>query len=137
MCPFETDTANETDTPGAERSEAVPRDDPTRAAIAILARARAQCAALGVAPDELGNLLLDEAMLAWLMGERSERDVRKRLMEAMSEDVRKWYSRARVATGQCDCVQEVHLAGLLEAETMDREAGAVASFGAPLRLRPG
>lgn len=87
--------------------------------IAILAEARSRCAQLGVAPAQLGDLFLDEAMLAWLLGEWDERAVRKRLMEAMSEDVRKWYARVKLATGQCDCVPEVHLSGLLEMETLE------------------
>lgn len=85
----------------------------------ILAQARAQCVALGIEADRLGTLLLDEAMLAWLMAGWPERDVRERLLEAMGRDVRQWYGRARVATGQCDCVQEVQLAGQIEAEAMD------------------
>ncbi|MGB6105283.1 MAG: hypothetical protein WBF88_15685 [Pusillimonas sp.] len=90
-------------------------------AVAILAEARSRCAQLGVAPAQLGDLFLDEAMLAWLLGDWDERAVRKRLMEAMSEDVRKWYARVKLATGQCDCVPEVHLSGLLEMEALERK----------------
>ncbi len=87
-------------------------------AVRILADARAECVALGVDPDRLGTMLLDEAMLSWLIAGWSERDVRERLLEAMGRDVRQWFGRARVATGQCDCVQEVQLAGQMEAEAL-------------------
>lgn len=90
-------------------------------AVTILAEARSRCAQLGVTPKQLGDMFLDEAMLAWLMADHDERAVRKRLMEAMSEDVRKWYARVKLATGQCDCVPEVHLSGLLEMETLQQE----------------
>ncbi|MBN9472461.1 MAG: hypothetical protein J0H72_00340 [Burkholderiales bacterium] len=95
------------------------RDAGTAAAVEILSDARRRCLELGITSEQLGGLLLDEAMLAWLMSEWSERDVRRKLMEAMGQDVKTWYARARVATGQCDCVQEVHLAGLLEMEEAD------------------
>ncbi len=88
-------------------------------AVAILSDARRRCLELDITSEQLGGLLLDEAMLAWLMSDWSERDVRRKLMEAMGQDVKTWYARARVATGQCDCVQEVHLAGLLEMEEAD------------------
>ncbi|MEK7945624.1 hypothetical protein WKR98_12780 [Pigmentiphaga sp. YJ18] len=88
----------------------------TARAVQILSDARRRCLELGITSEDLGGLLLDEAMLAWLISDWSERDVRRKLMEAMGQDVKMWYARARVATGQCDCVQEVHLAGLLEME---------------------
>ncbi|MBP6819526.1 MAG: hypothetical protein KBC46_09505 [Ferrovibrio sp.] len=111
MSPSDTATIPNNDNDAAERR---------RRAVAILAKARAEAMQLGVDPADLGNMFLDEAMLAWLIAEWPERDMRKRLMEAMMDDVKKWYSRARVATGQCDCVQEVHLAGMIEAEALEQ-----------------
>ncbi|MEL3892611.1 hypothetical protein V6B08_20200 [Ferrovibrio sp. MS7] len=111
MSPSDTATIPNNDNDAAERR---------RRAVAILAKARAESMQLGVDPADLGNMFLDEAMLAWLIAEWPERDMRKRLMEAMMDDVKKWYSRARVATGQCDCVQEVHLAGMIEAEALEQ-----------------
>lgn len=108
-------------------------------AVEILSDARRRCLELGITSEQLGGLLLDEAMLAWLMSEWSERDVRRRLMEAMGQDVKTWYARARVATGQCDCVQEVHLAGLLEMEEADNPRppilqGAATGFSTLARI---
>lgn len=88
------------------------------ASVAALARARAECLATGISAEQFSDLLLEEAMLAWLVADWPERKVRERLMRALTEEVKAWFARARVATGQCDCVQEVHLAALVEAEGM-------------------
>lgn len=88
---------------------------PGRSPIEILARARAECLALGIAPAELGNLLLDEAALSWLMADLDENDVKSRLRRVFQHDMRIWMARAHRAAGQCDCVREVHFAGIFEA----------------------
>ena len=106
--------------PSETATQAQPGVEARQNAIAALARARAECLASGISPEQLTDLLLDEAMLAWLVADWPERKVRERLMRAVSEDVRNWFARARVATGQCDCVQEVHLAALLESEAQNR-----------------
>ena len=79
-----------------------------------IAQARARCLALGVSPETLAEAFIEEALLAWMMAELSEHDIHTRLTEVMRKDVREWFYRARTATGQCDCVREVHFAALEE-----------------------
>lgn len=90
-------------------------------AVQAIAKARAECASLGLEPERMAELFLDESILAWMVADWNEKNIRDRLMSAISDDVKKWFARARVATGQCDCVQEVHFDALFELETLRQD----------------
>jgi hypothetical protein len=78
--------------------------------VKAIARARAECFESGLSPEAIGTLFVQEALLAWMIEGLSEHQIHERLTAAMRGDLREWFYRARVATGQCDCVREVHLA---------------------------
>jgi hypothetical protein len=40
----------------------------------------------------------------------SEHQIHERITAALRVDLREWFFRAHLATGQCDCVREVHFA---------------------------
>jgi hypothetical protein len=82
------------------------RDDATRLAEAILARARAECIAAGVTPRQLADLLLPEALLALMMAGLDEHETVRVFRDYLARDVRQWYLQAGVATERCDCARE-------------------------------
>lgn len=84
-------------------------------AVLILARARAECVALGLDPLRLGELFLEEASLAWLVGGLDDAQVRARLDVLVDRSVRPWLAQLRHRAGVCDCVAEVHFEALCAA----------------------
>jgi len=84
-------------------------------AVLILAKARAQCLAMGLDPVRLGELLVEEASLAWLVGGLDDAQIRTRLDSLVDGSVRPWLARLRHRSGICDCVAEVHFEALCEA----------------------
>lgn len=94
--------------------------DPVDEAVLLLARARAQCLALGLDPVLLGELLVEEASLAWLVGGLDDSQIRARLDKLLDASVRPWLARLRHRSGICDCVAEVHMQALCEATSSER-----------------
>ncbi len=92
-----------------------PREGMQEQAVRSLARARAECLALGLAPDELARLLVEEAALAWLIAGSDDQEIRAQLDAVVSESVKPWLARLRHRSGLCDCVAELHIAALCEA----------------------
>ncbi|MBK8324227.1 MAG: hypothetical protein IPL06_16255 [Betaproteobacteria bacterium] len=82
--------------------------------VEILAAARARCIDGGLEPSALGNLFMQEALLAWMVDGMTEHDIHVRIRELVRKDLRAWFYNARLATGQCDCVREVHFDGMEE-----------------------
>jgi hypothetical protein len=83
-----------------------------------LAGTRSRCLELGLEPEALAKLFAQEALLAWMMAGLSEHQIHERLTDLMRRDLREWFYLARMATGQCDCVREVHIAGLEELKAL-------------------
>jgi hypothetical protein len=79
-----------------------------------IAGLRAECLESGIEPAVLGDLLVEEALLAWMMHGLSEQQIHQRATEKLRRDLREWFFRARAVTGQCDCVREVHMNGMVE-----------------------
>jgi hypothetical protein len=79
-------------------------------AVKAIARARAECFESGLSPEAIGTLFAQEALLAWMIEGMSERQIHERITAALRVDLREWFFRAHLATGQCDCVREVHFA---------------------------
>ena len=98
------------------------RDDATRLAEAILARARAECIAAGVTPRQLADLLLPEALLALMMAGLDGGETAKVFRNWAERDVRHWYLQADVATERCDCARE-------HAEVLFADRAAVVRIG--------
>ncbi len=95
---------------------AAPRGgDAAEEAVLLLAGARAQCLALGLDPVRLGELMVEEASLAWLVGGLDDAQIRTRLDRLLDGSVRPWLARLRHRSGICDCVAEVHFEALCEA----------------------
>lgn len=89
-------------------------------AVRILAKARSECLSAGINPVRLGELMLEEASLAWLVGGLDEQEVRTRLDTLFSQSVRPWLGKLRRRAGVCDCVAEVHFEALCEKARNDR-----------------
>jgi len=85
-----------------------------------IAGLRAECLQAGIEPAVLGDLLVEEALLAWMMSGLSEQEINQRATEKLRRDLREWFFRARTVTGQCDCVREVHMNGMLELKNLLR-----------------
>ena len=84
-------------------------------AVMVLAQARAACLALGVTPQELARLFLDEAMLAFLIEGLDDASIRDQLDAAVTARATPWLGRLRQKSGMCDCVAEVHFDAACEA----------------------
>lgn len=82
--------------------------------VEILASARAQCIDAGLEPAALGTLFMQEALLAWMVDGMTEHEIHTRIRDLVRKDLRSWFYNARLATGQCDCVREVHFEGMEE-----------------------
>ena len=82
--------------------------------VEILAAARSQCIAAGMEPAALGTLFMQEALLAWMVDGMTEHEIHTRIRDLVRKDLRSWFYNARLATGQCDCVREVHFEGMEE-----------------------
>lgn len=105
-------------------------------AVRAVARARADCLALGLAPAELARLLVEEAALAWMVAGLDEREIRDRLDAVVSGSVKPWLARLRHRSGLCDCVAEVHFAALCEAARGGDDAAPDGEPAAPREAVP-
>jgi len=103
---------------------------------AILARARGQCIAEGVSPQQLAYLLLPEALLAFMVAGLEQDDTAQAFRDYAEGEVAEWYAKANAATERCDCARE-HIAEL-QAENMGNPTLRVPKSNTYLRMdRPG
>lgn len=85
--------------------------DSIKRAEAILARARAECLAEGLNPQQLAKLLLPEALLAFMVAGLEQDDTVRAFRDFAEVEIAQWYAMVNVARERCDCARE-HIADL-------------------------
>ncbi len=93
-------------------------DGVREACVQRIAALRAECAGTGISPEVLGDLFMEEALLAWMMEGLDEKAIHARTTAKLRQELREWFFRARTVTGQCDCVREVHMNGMVELKSL-------------------
>ena len=99
---------------------------------AILARARGECIAEGISPQQLACLLLPEALLAFMVAGLEQDDTARAFRDYAEGEVAEWYAKANAATERCDCARE-HIAELQVAPMALQRLHADGARSAPTR----
>lgn len=83
-----------------------PGDNRKAVATAIIAKARADCAELGLSPAEFADLLLPEALLAMMVEGMTQEEVGEAFGRFGRDEVAAWFLQLKRAVGYCDCERE-------------------------------
>lgn len=80
----------------------------------VVADARHRCAEMGLSPRQFGEILLPEALLAFMVAGLTQEEVEAAFASFVRDEVPEWYLRVKRTAGFCDCAREAfadHQAG--------------------------
>jgi len=80
----------------------------------LLADTRRRCAELGLSPREFAEILLPEALLAFMVAGMKQEEVESAFAVFVRDEVPEWFTRVKRNVGYCDCAREafaLHAAG--------------------------
>ena len=72
----------------------------------MIAKTRAECAALGLSPGEFADLLLPEALLAMMVDGMTQEEVENAFTRFAKDEIGVWFFRVKRVAGYCDCERE-------------------------------
>ncbi len=75
---------------------------------------------MGLSPEALARVLLDEAVLALLIDGHDETGIHALLDDVVTTTAVPWLGQLRHKSGMCDCVAEVHFEAKCEADLARR-----------------
>jgi|SRR5688572_15945356 len=87
-------------------SAGVVERDAVAEATRLLLEVRTRCVALGLAPQQLAELLLPEALLAMMVAGMSQEDVEEVFARFARDEIPAWYLQVKRTAGYCDCERE-------------------------------
>ena len=84
------------------------RDAIVAEATRMIADARHRCAAIGVSPAEFAELLLPEALLAFMVSGMTQEQVEAAFAHFAQNEIAAWFLQVKRTAGYCDCAREAH-----------------------------
>jgi len=81
-------------------------DNRLAVATALIAKTRAECAAIGLSPGEFAHLLLPEALLAMMVDGMTQEEVENAFARFAKDEIGAWFFRVKRVAGYCDCERE-------------------------------
>ena len=72
----------------------------------LVADTRRRCAELGVSPRQFAQILLPEALLAFMVAGLKQEEVEAAFWGFVRDEVPEWFLRVKRAAGFCDCARE-------------------------------
>jgi hypothetical protein len=74
----------------------------------MLAEVRQRCAAIGLSPAQFAELLLPEALLAFMVSGMHQEQVEAAFARFAQEEIAPWFLQVKRTAGYCDCAREAH-----------------------------
>jgi hypothetical protein len=93
---------------GAPADPAARRDAMLAEATALIAEVRHRCAAIGLAPSDFAELLLPEALLAFMVSGMTQEQVEAVFERFARAEIAAWFLQVKRTAGYCDCAREAH-----------------------------
>lgn len=83
-------------------------ESPATRATRLIAETRHQCVALGLSPAQFAQLLLPEALLAFMVAGMRQEEVEAAFTEFARTEIPAWFLQLKRTVGYCDCAREAH-----------------------------
>lgn len=74
----------------------------------MLAEVRHRCASMGLSPAQFAELLLPEALLAFMVSGMRQEQVEAAFARFAQEEIAAWFLQVKRTAGYCDCAREAH-----------------------------
>ena len=90
----------------------------------LVADTRRRCAELGLTPGQFAEILLPEALLAFMVAGLKQEEVEAAFASFVRDEVPEWFLRVKRTAGFCDCAREAfadHEAGCASLVTIAPE----------------
>ncbi|HKU87425.1 MAG TPA: hypothetical protein VJV77_13915 [Casimicrobiaceae bacterium] len=84
------------------------RDSMIAEATALIAQVRHQCAAIGLSPSDFAELLLPEALLAFMVSGMTQEQVEAVFERFARTEIAAWFLQVKRTAGYCDCAREAN-----------------------------